>query len=61
LLAQWRHDTYAAERADLRSKAFDDLPQADAVPKLIALMRHKGWVRSAAKAPGADGTELHRE
>jgi CDP-glycerol glycerophosphotransferase (TagB/SpsB family) len=61
LLAQWRHDTYAAERADLRSKAFDDLPQAEAVPKLIALMRDKGWVRSAAKALGADGTELHRD
>lgn len=44
LIAQWGHDNYTEERAALRSKAFDDLPQSEAVPKLIALMRERGWL-----------------
>ncbi len=47
LLTEWSDDTHKQERAKYRSKAFDDLPQAEAVPKLIALMRNEGWVRSA--------------
>lgn len=48
LVAQWEHDKYAKERATLRSKAFDDLPQSEAVPKLIALMRKRGWLPSGS-------------
>lgn len=44
LLAEWTHDSYAGERAILRRKAFDDLPQAGAVPILLALMREQGWI-----------------
>ncbi|MGH8279069.1 MAG: CDP-glycerol glycerophosphotransferase family protein [Gammaproteobacteria bacterium] len=48
LASEWKHDGFVAERAALRRKAFDDLPQAEAVPKLIALMRERGWVRDPA-------------
>lgn len=48
LLTEWANDTHADERAILRSKAFDDLPQAEAVPKLLALMREQGWISTAA-------------
>jgi CDP-glycerol glycerophosphotransferase (TagB/SpsB family) len=44
LLDAWAHDEYVQARAELRRKAFEDLPQADAVPKLIALMRKQRWV-----------------
>lgn len=46
LLTEWADDTHADERAELRRKAFDDLPQGEAVPKLIALMRKEGWISS---------------
>lgn len=45
LLAEWAHDSYAPSRAALRDKAFDSLPQSNAVPKLITLMRDHGWLR----------------
>lgn len=49
LLAEWGNDAHAGERAALRRKAFDDMPQSDAVPKLISLMRERGWI-AAPKA-----------
>lgn len=50
LLAEWTHDSFANERAMLRRKAFDDLPQSEAVPKLIAIMRKQGWVSGTPSA-----------
>jgi hypothetical protein len=47
LLAEWAHDQHVRERATLRSRAFDDLPQSEAVPKLIAMMRGLGWLPEA--------------
>jgi CDP-glycerol glycerophosphotransferase (TagB/SpsB family) len=44
LLSEFARDKYAAERAALRSQAFDGLPQSEAVPKIIALMRQQGWI-----------------
>lgn len=41
---QWHQDDYAEQRAWLRRLAFDDLPQEQAVPKIIAFMREQGWV-----------------
>lgn len=35
LLEQWRNDTYTEQRARLRKLAFDDLSQADSVPKIL--------------------------
>jgi CDP-glycerol glycerophosphotransferase (TagB/SpsB family) len=37
-------DAYKQARAKLRSQAFEDLPQAEAVSKLIAFMRQRGWL-----------------
>ena len=45
LLREWGEDNYAPERASLRSKAFDDLPQADATTQLISIMREQGWIK----------------
>ncbi len=45
LQAQWLDDTYAAQRQALAKKAFDDLPQSDATPKLLAFMMEKGWLK----------------
>lgn len=47
LLNEWSNDTHTGERAAMRRKAFDDLPQSEAVPKLLALMREQGWVKDA--------------
>lgn len=44
LAAQWAEDTYHAERAALRRKAFDDLPQDQATPKLLDLMHEERWL-----------------
>lgn len=44
LAAQWIEDTYHAERAALRRKAFDDLPQDQATPKLLDLMHEERWL-----------------
>ncbi len=44
LLGQWNQDEYAGERARLRRLAFDDLPQDQAVPKLIEFMQSRGWI-----------------
>lgn len=44
LSRQWDHDDYLQARAELRRKAFDDLPQHDAVPKLINFMRSQSWL-----------------
>lgn len=38
LLQQWVNDDYKHQRAALRMKAFDDLPQADATAKIIAAL-----------------------
>lgn len=35
LLAQWKNDTYKEQRAQLRQLAFDDLSQAESVPKVL--------------------------
>lgn len=51
LLEQWKHDTYASERALLRRKAFDDLPQSEAVPKLLSFMRDQGWIATFPTNP----------
>jgi CDP-glycerol glycerophosphotransferase (TagB/SpsB family) len=44
---QWDHDDYLQARAELKRKAFDDLPQHDAVPKLINFMRSQSWLPGA--------------
>lgn len=44
LKAEWLEDTHAVERAELRRKAFDDLPQAHAVQTLIKFMREQRWL-----------------
>lgn len=44
LKAEWTHDGFRSERDALRQKAFENLPQAEAVPKLLALMRQQGWI-----------------
>lgn len=44
LLKEWGRDSYRSERSSLRGKAFDDLPQSEAVPKLLELMRGQGWI-----------------
>lgn len=44
LLAEWAQDHYREQRAALRSKAFDDLPQAEATTKLVSFMRERGWL-----------------
>lgn len=44
LLLEWESDAYKEERAIMRKKAFDDLPQSEAVPKLLELMREQGWI-----------------
>lgn len=46
LEVQWRDDTYAAQRQALAKKAFDDLPQSEATPKLLAFMMEQGWLKS---------------
>lgn len=46
LEAQWRDDTYAAQRQALAKKAFDDLPQSETTPKLLAFMMEKGWLKA---------------
>jgi CDP-glycerol glycerophosphotransferase (TagB/SpsB family) len=47
LLNEWANDTHAGERATLRRRAFDDLPQSEAVPKLLAFMREQSWIKDA--------------
>lgn len=49
LLREWEYDNHQVERAALRSKAFDGLPQSEAVPKLIALMRENNWISTQSK------------
>lgn len=44
MLKEWGCDSYKEERAALRDKAFDDLPQAEATSKIVTLMRKKCWV-----------------
>lgn len=44
LLKEWDFDSYRKERSSLRGKVFDDLPQSEAVPKLLELMREQGWI-----------------
>lgn len=44
LLQEWSDDGYREERSSLRAKTFDGLPQSEAVPKLLALMREQGWL-----------------
>lgn len=44
LLKEWSDDSYREERSMLKVKAFDSLPQSEAVTKLIALMREQGWL-----------------
>jgi CDP-glycerol glycerophosphotransferase (TagB/SpsB family) len=46
LAEQWQKDSFAAERAHLRERAFDNLDQCEAVPKLLAFMRAQNWVRA---------------
>ncbi|MGO3669799.1 MAG: CDP-glycerol glycerophosphotransferase family protein [Vreelandella alkaliphila] len=46
LLKEWERDNYQAERIALCSKAFDDLPQSEAVPTLIEMMKENGWVNT---------------
>lgn len=50
LAQQWHEDAYATERHALRHTAFDDRPQEQAVPDLLAFMRAAGWL-PAAPAP----------
>lgn len=49
LLEQWKQDDYTKERAKLHRLAFDDLPQEQATPKLIAFMQEKGWIPPATR------------
>jgi CDP-glycerol glycerophosphotransferase (TagB/SpsB family) len=49
LIEQWEKDGYAEERARLRRLAFDDLPQDQAVPKLIAYMKSQGWLNAPSE------------
>ncbi|MGH8270874.1 MAG: CDP-glycerol glycerophosphotransferase family protein [Gammaproteobacteria bacterium] len=58
LTEQWREDNYVEERARLRRLAFDDLPQDQAVPKLIEFMREKMWIPVSSRTSG-DMTEAH--
>lgn len=44
LKEQWARDSYSGSRAAACRKAFDGIPQAEAVPRLIAFMRSRGWV-----------------
>lgn len=44
LAAHQKIDAYIEARARLRRKAFDDLPQAQAVPKLIDFMCEQQWL-----------------
>lgn len=44
LLSEWIYDNYKAERANLRSKAFDDLYQSEAVSELIDFMLKNNWI-----------------
>lgn len=54
LLTEWSMDSHMQERAELRRKAFDDLPQSEAVPKLIGFMWEQGWIYAA------NGAQDHR-
>lgn len=45
LLMEWDSDTYKDKRARLRDKTFDGLPQSEAVPKLLEVMRVNGWIK----------------
>jgi CDP-glycerol glycerophosphotransferase (TagB/SpsB family) len=54
LRSEWMSDAHAEERAALRRKAFDGLPQAEAVPKLLALMRKQQWIATRAPTAGKD-------
>lgn len=49
LSKQWTHDDHSQERAALKQLAFDDLPQDQSVPKLIAFMHEQRWL---PKGPG---------
>lgn len=49
LQSQWEFDRYKPERAELRRKAFDNLPQAEAVPELLRFMREQGWVLNSVQ------------
>lgn len=44
LLEQWRRDSFREARSRLRRLAFDDLPQEESVPKLIAFMQDRQWI-----------------
>jgi CDP-glycerol glycerophosphotransferase (TagB/SpsB family) len=45
LLQEWKEDSRVNERAAMRRKVFDDLPQSGAVPRIIAFMREQKWIR----------------
>jgi len=49
LEAQWQNDGFIAERARLRQLAFDNLDQREAVPKLIAFMHDRGWIKRTSQ------------
>jgi CDP-glycerol glycerophosphotransferase (TagB/SpsB family) len=53
LQRQWADDAFAAQRAELRAKAFDGLEQAQAVPKLLEFMRAERWLPDAGSAAPA--------
>lgn len=70
LLVEWAQDSHARERAALRSQAFDDIPQSEAVPKLLTLMCGQGWIAGAPRTIGGksglgstsdDGQKRHDE
>jgi len=44
LLEAWEKDAHAAERAQLRSRAFDDLAQTEAASRIVGFMRAQGWI-----------------
>lgn len=54
LLAEWAHDAHTEDRAALRRKAFDDLPQTDAVRTLLTFMQRQGWIPGTAVNPPTD-------
>ncbi|HEY2394895.1 MAG TPA: CDP-glycerol glycerophosphotransferase family protein [Rudaea sp.] len=47
LQRQWSNDQFAGARSELKRKAFDDLPQDQAVPKIIEFMRSRRWLPDA--------------
>lgn len=52
LSEQLQHDSFSAARLKLKSLAFENHDQHQAVPKLIALMRSKRWIPDADTGSG---------